>query len=97
MSEEFNNENPKQDDQSNEFYGFVALSKDAEITGDIGEPKSTKIIKYTFDRYVVTIEISSKNEFLGITEIQLNKDFRNYKQKKESQITFDVEQYYFEE
>lgn len=97
MPEEFNNDNQKQDEDSNEFYGFLAWGKKAEITGTIDELKPTKIIKYPFDRYIVTIEISSNNEFLGITEIQLNKDFRTYKQKKESQISLDVEQYYFEE
>lgn len=97
MSEEFDNDNQKQDEDSNEFFGFLTRETKAEITGSIDEPKPIKTIKYPFDRYLVTIELSSKNEFLGITEIQLNKDFRTYKQKKESQTSLDVEQYYFEE
>ncbi|MHA1195341.1 MAG: hypothetical protein ACTSRH_02455 [Promethearchaeota archaeon] len=74
------------------------LETEIDLTGIVNEPKSNKkIIKYPFDRYIVTIELTPDNKFLGIREIQLNKDFRNYSQKKQSQISFNIEQYYFEE
>lgn len=68
-----------------------------ESTGIVDEPKQIKFIKYPFDRYKITVAVSSNNEFIGITEVQLNEDFRNYKQKHISQTSLNVEDFYFEE
>lgn len=68
-----------------------------ESTGIIDEPVSIKFIKYPFDRYNITVAISSNNEFIGITEVQLNEDFRSYKLKRTSQFSAEVEDFYFKE
>ena len=87
----------KWEELQEEISGFIFSGKKSELTGSIEEIKSSKFMKYPFDRYIVTVELSPNNEFLGITEIQLNKDFRDYKAKKHSQISLNIEEFYSEE
>jgi len=56
-----------------------------------------KIVEYPFDRFTVKVVLTPNNEFIGVKEIEINADFRNFKQKLNSQEYFDVEQYYLEE
>ncbi|MFW9989227.1 MAG: hypothetical protein ACFFC3_11265 [Candidatus Odinarchaeota archaeon] len=77
--------------------GIYTWKERVETTGIIDEPKKIKIIKYPFDRYTITVAVSSNNEFIGITEVQLNEDFRSYKLKGSSQFSSEVEDFYFEE
>lgn len=42
---------------------------------------NTKIIGYPFGRYNIKVQLSENNEFLGIEEIELMRDFLSDKQK----------------
>lgn len=66
-----------------------------EFTGCI-EDKSHMIIEYPFERYVVSIELTPNNEFVGITEIALSKDFRSLQEKIRTDKIFDIEKLDFE-
>lgn len=68
-----------------------------EATGSREEIKSNKFIKYPFDRYIITIELSPNNEFIGITQITLNKDFRSYLEKIKTEKILNIEDYNIEE
>lgn len=68
-----------------------------DATGNIEEIKSNRFIKYPFDRYTVTIELSPNNEFIGITEIALNKDFRSYLEKIKTEKVHNIEEFNIEE
>ncbi|GAI43482.1 unnamed protein product, partial [marine sediment metagenome] len=52
---------------------------------------------YPFDKYLITIKLSPSNEFIGIVEIKVNKDFLSYKQKLPPKGFHDVEEFYKEE
>jgi hypothetical protein len=59
-----------------------------------------KTVDVKFDRYVIKIRLSPSNEFMGIEEISVDKDFLSNQQKLVSMATtgyHDVEQYYQEE
>jgi len=53
-----------------------------------------KIILYDFDKYQVKIKLTSSNEFIGILEIKINKEFLSYKQKITSRGFHDVDKFY---
>ena len=55
-----------------------------------------KIILYPFDKYQIKIKLSPSNEFIGIVEVKINKEFLSHKQKITSQGFLDVEKYYQE-
>jgi len=57
----------------------------------------TKTIVYPFEKYEITVELTSTDQFVGIVEVKLNKDFRSYSQKLTSTKTHDVEEYYKDE
>ena len=40
--------------------------------------KNYNTIIYPFDKYLITIQVTPNNEFIGITEIKINKDFLSY-------------------
>lgn len=42
---------------------------------------NSKTISYRFDRYIVKVRLGPTNEFLGIVEISLNKDFLSQEQR----------------
>ncbi|MFX0102783.1 MAG: hypothetical protein ACFFCS_24660 [Candidatus Hodarchaeota archaeon] len=58
---------------------------------------NTKVIEYPFDKYILKIELSEKNEFLRVLEIKINKDFRTIKEKILHSDDFDAMQYYLDE
>ncbi|GAI01699.1 unnamed protein product [marine sediment metagenome] len=66
-------------------------------TGSHEVPKDYKIVVYPFDKYLITIKLSPNNEFIGIVEIKVNKDFLSYKQKLPPKGFHDVEEFYKEE
>jgi len=66
-------------------------------TGTIKEFEIIKVIEYPFDRYIVNVNLSADNKFLGISEIKLNKDFRSYKEKIASIKTHNIEELYYKE
>ncbi len=65
-------------------------------TGDSSLTQETRTIVYPFERFNITVKISPSNEFMGITEVEINKDFLSYKQKTAQQGYHDVEQFYKE-
>lgn len=71
--------------------------KEEEGTGNTEEVKISKFIKYPFERYVITLELSSNNEFIGISEVTLNRDFRSFREKIASVKSVDAEDLHFEE
>ncbi|MGV8123500.1 MAG: hypothetical protein AB2L14_27420 [Candidatus Xenobiia bacterium LiM19] len=80
----------------------IANLKDYEMTdsGGTGEPdgyENEHIIRtFPFGQYEIMVELSLKNEFIGIVGIKINKDFRSYKQRTLSQEFHDVSEYYQE-
>lgn len=67
-----------------------------EATGSEENIKKVKEIRVPFDKYIVKVGLSPTNEFLGITEIEINKDFRSEREKMKSKPFYDVDEYYEE-
>ena len=67
-----------------------------QITGSGDLLPESKTIIYPFDRFTITVKVSSSNEFMGITEVGMNKDFMSYSQKIAQQGYHDVEGLYRE-
>lgn len=65
-------------------------------TGSHEAPEKYKLIVYPFGKYLITIKLSPNNEFVGIEEVKINKDFLSYKQKIPSKGFHDVEEFYRE-
>jgi hypothetical protein len=63
-------------------------------TGSHEKLEEYKIINYPFDKYQIKIKLTSANEFIGIIEVQVNKEFLSYKQKLTSQGFVDVNEDY---
>jgi len=59
-------------------------------------PKDYKEIVYPFDKYQITVRLSLNNEFIGISKVKVNKDFRSYKQRIVSKGFHDVDEFYKE-
>ena len=70
----------------NEFKG--------EGTGSHGVSEAFKTIIYPFDKYLIKIKVTPNNEFIGITEVKINKDFLSYKQKTSIKGYHDVDKFY---
>ena len=54
---------------------------DVQGTGQYGDTEETKTISYPFEQYIVKVVLTLKNEFIGIDEIGINKDFLSHRQK----------------
>ena len=65
-------------------------------TGSYEKLDDYKTILYPFDKYQIKIKLSPSNEFIGIVEVKINKEFLSHKQKITSQGFLDVEEYYQE-
>ncbi len=59
-------------------------------------PEDYKIITYPFDKYQIKIKLTPSNEFIGIIEVKINKEFLFYKQKITSKGFHDVDEFYHE-
>jgi len=55
-----------------------------------------KFIIYPFDKYEIKIKLTSNNEFIGITEVKINKNFLSYREKQALKGHHDVEEFYKE-
>jgi hypothetical protein len=66
-------------------------------TGSSGVAEEFRTIVYPFDKYEVKIVLNSKNEFVDIIEIKLNKDFRSFKQKARLKSAVDEGEFYEKE
>jgi len=67
-----------------------------QTTGSNDLLAESKTIIYPFDRFTITVKVSPSNEFMGITEVGINKDFMSYSQKIAQQGYHDVGELYRE-
>lgn len=81
-------------DLSKKDYDYDKLKNQG--TGSHDKPDDYKIIVYPFDKYQITIKLAQTNEFIGITEVKINKKFLSHKQKISSQGFHDVDEFYRE-
>ena len=65
-------------------------------TGTHDEPNDHKIIVYPFDKYQIKVKLTPANEFIGIIEVKINKEFLSHKQKITRQGFHDVDEFYRE-
>ncbi len=91
-------------DEMNKVTPFKSF-KD-QITGYYDEERSIKeetgsrdsekyvIKEYPFDKYHVKIKLTLNNEFVGIEEIKINKQFLSHRQKKTPLGFHDVDEFY---
>jgi len=63
-------------------------------TGSHKELDEYKIILYPFDKYQIKIKLTPSNEFIGIIEVKINKEFLSHKQKITSEGFHDVDEFY---
>ena len=75
-------------------YDYSTFTQDA--TGRKGEAGDYKIVSYPFDKYEIKVKVSPSNEFLGIVEVGVNKDFLSQKQKTSLKGYHDVDKFYVE-
>jgi len=73
-------------------FGYGNFVKQA--TGSIGE--DYRVISYPYDRYEVKVRVGPRNEFIGIVEVKLNKDFLSHKQRMGIQNYVDTDEFYRE-
>lgn len=62
-------------------------------TGASGEVQ-VKSEVVPFDKYNIVVELGPNNEFLGVDEVSIDKDFMSYKQKSSTSGYHDVEDLY---
>lgn len=63
-------------------------------TGSHGEFENYKIIVYPFERYQIKIQLGLANEFMGVVEVKINKEFLSYNQKIKVQGSIDTSEDY---
>ena len=66
-------------------------------TGSYGDFENHRIETFPFGKYEISIRLSPSNEFMGIEEIKVNKDFLSFKQKITISGFHDIEQFYEKE
>ncbi|QEE15625.1 hypothetical protein DSAG12_01451 [Promethearchaeum syntrophicum] len=76
------------------------MSNEDDIFDQIGHfkhenPETFLIVKYPFEKYLVSIKTDVEGKFLGITEIEINQDFINYEKLKIKSSEVNIEQFYF--
>ena len=65
-------------------------------TGFHDTTEDYKEIVYPFGKYEITVRLSTENEFIGISQVKVNKDFLSYKQKITPKGFHDVVEFYIE-
>jgi len=75
-------------------YDYDSLRKQG--TGSLEVFDDYKIILYPFDKYQIKIKLTPANEFIGIIEVKINKEFLSYKQKISTKGYHDVDEFYRE-
>jgi len=63
-------------------------------TGSHDLTRNHKIITYPFEKYLIKVQLTPYNEFVGITEIEIDKDFLSHAQKIASMGFHDVDEFY---
>ncbi|MFA5164205.1 MAG: hypothetical protein WC481_01405 [Candidatus Omnitrophota bacterium] len=67
---------------------------DNDGTGSHDDQIDYRVVSYPFDRYEIKIKISKNNEFLGIEEVGINKEFMSYRQKLSVKGVHDIDEFY---
>ena len=65
-------------------------------TGSQENFEEYKIVECVFDRYLIKVKLTPKNEFMGIVEIKVNKDFLSHEQKITPKGFHDIDEFYKE-
>ena len=77
-----------------EDFDYFELQKNG--TGSQDKIPESKIIVYSFDKYQIKVRLTLNNEFIGIEEIKVNKEFLTHKQKITPKGYHDVDKLYEE-
>jgi len=56
-----------------------------------------RIVSCFFDRYVIKVRLGPREEFIGIVEVGINKDFLSHRQRLSVRGTHDVSDLYPED
>jgi hypothetical protein len=75
-------------------YDYTTFTQDA--TGKTGKTGDYKIISFPFGKYEIKVKVASNNEFVGIVEVSVNKDFISLEQKIGLEGSHDVDKFYKE-
>lgn len=75
---------------------FRQTSSATGATGGQAMAPSTRLVKCVLGRFEVTVILSGSNEFLGIKEIAVQKDFRSHEQRLAGSRVHEVDEYYKE-
>ena len=67
-----------------------------EASGSPDRPQDYKIISYPFGKYIIKVKVTQDNEFIGIAELAINRDFLSHKQRLSSHRFHDVDEFYRE-
>ncbi len=65
-------------------------------TGSLSSGQDYKIVTLQLGKYTVKVRVSGTNEFLGIDEISVNKEFLTIDQQVNTDEYIDVEKYYLD-
>jgi hypothetical protein len=66
-----------------------------QSTGSHDDIREFRYVTYPFDKYLITVKLSSSNEFLGVIEVRINKQFLSFKQRQPKGY-HDVDEFYRE-
>ena len=80
----------------NDEYESIHIGEGTGSHYGIDELEGYKTITYPFEQYQIKIKLTPSNEFVGITEVKLNKDFLSHKQRIDTYSSHDVEEFYQE-
>jgi len=63
-------------------------------TGSHDTSEETRTVIYPFGRYRIKVQLTSSNEFLGIEEVEVDKEFVSHKKNMSPAGFHDVEEFY---
>lgn len=63
-------------------------------TGSYKDQANCKIVTYPFEKYQIKTQLSPTNEFIGVVEVKINKEFLSHKQKTIAQGFIDSNEDY---
>jgi hypothetical protein len=67
--------------------------KDRYVGTGSSSTKDYVTLDYPFEKYQITVKLTSDGRFVGIEEVRINKDFRSYKQSIPQKIFRDIDEY----
>ena len=78
-------------DMDDKRYDYDTFS---EGTGKQAELENYKIVDYPFGKYLIKVKLTLKDEFLGILQVKVYKDFLSYEQKITPKGYHDIDEFY---